>query len=112
MSQPPPEGPLDLGNLFQQAQRLQQDMMQAQEQAKTRLVEASSGGGMVTATVTGGGELRALKIDPQCVDARDIGMLQDLIIAAVNQALAKAQEMMQQEMSKLAGGMSLPPGMF
>lgn len=112
MSQLPPEVPVDLGNLFAQAQRLQQEMLQAQEQAKTRSVEASSGGGMVTATVTGGGELRALKIDPNCVDPKDVGMLQDLVIAAVNQALAKAQEMMQEEMRKLAGGMSLPPGLF
>jgi DNA-binding YbaB/EbfC family protein len=112
MSQPPSDGPLDFNALFAQAQRIQQDMMQAQDQEKARTDEASSCGVMVTATVTGGGELRALRIDPQCVDARDVAMLQDLIIAAVNQAIAKAQEMMQDEMRKLAGGMSLPPGLL
>ncbi|MSP61498.1 MAG: YbaB/EbfC family nucleoid-associated protein [Myxococcales bacterium] len=107
-----PDGALDFGNLFAQAQRLQQEMMQAQEQAKLLTVEASSGGGMVTATVSGGMELRALKIEPGCVDPKDVTMLQDLVIAAVNQALAKAQEMVQDEMRKLAGGMQLPPGLF
>ncbi len=110
MSQPP-EG-LDFGNLFAQAQKLQQDLVEAQEKAKAKTVEAASGGGMVTATVTGGLELRALKIDPQCVDPKDVGMLQDLVIAAVNQALAKAQEMVQEEVKKLAGGLPLPPGLF
>ncbi len=116
MSEPPPdgrgEGPLDFNALFSQAQRLQQDMLSAQEQAKARIVEASAGGGMVTATVTGGGELRKLKIDPQCVDAKDLGMLEDLIVAAVNQALVRAQEQMQEEMRKLAGGLNLPPGLL
>src|ERR1700730_8815528 len=112
MTEPPSDGPLDFGALFAQAQRIQQDMQQAQERAKARTVEASSGGGMVTATVNGAGELAALKIDPQCVDPKDVGMLEDLVIAAVNQAVAKAQEMTQEEMRKLAGGMNLPPGLF
>src|SRR2546428_10473765 len=104
MSQPPPGGP-DLGNLFQQAQALQQKMLDAQEKAKAKTVEASAGGGMVTAVVSGGMEVVSLKIDPQCVDPKDVTMLQDLVIAAVNQALAKAQEMMQGEMQSVAGGM-------
>lgn len=113
MPQPPDgSGGLDFGNLFAQAQKLQQDLLAAQEAAKSRTVEASSGGGMVTATVSGAIELRALKIDPSCVDPKDVGMLQDLIIAAVNQAVAKAQEMVQAEVQKLAGGMQLPPGLL
>jgi DNA-binding YbaB/EbfC family protein len=107
----PPEG-LDFNNLFAQAQKLQQDLMEAQEAARAKTVEASSGGGMVTATVSGALEVRALTIDPSCVDPKDVGMLQDLIIAAINQALAKAQEMVQGEVSKLAGGMQLPPGLL
>ncbi len=111
MAQQPPDG-LDFGNLFQQAQKLQQDLLDAQEKAKARTVEASAGGGMVTATVTGGLELRSLKIDPQVVDPKDVAMLQDLVIAAVNQAIARAQEMVQDEVKKLAGGMQLPPGLL
>ncbi|HEX2573025.1 MAG TPA: YbaB/EbfC family nucleoid-associated protein [Polyangia bacterium] len=107
MSQQP-----DLNNLLAQAQQLQQQMLRIQEQARLKTVEASAGGGMVTATMTGGFELRALKIDPQCVDPNDLQLLQDLIIAAVNQAILKAQEMVQEEMQKAAGGMGLPPGLL
>lgn len=110
MNQPPQGGPPDLGNLFAQAQQLQQKMMEAQERAKRRTVEASAGGGMVTATMNGALELTSLKIDPQAVDPRDVGMLEDLVRAAVNQALVKAQEMMQGEMQSVAGG--LVPGLF
>ncbi len=105
----PPGGP-DFGNLLAQAQQLQQQMLEVQEKAKQKTVEASAGGGMVVATVTGGLEIKSLKIDPQAVDPNDLTMLQDLVIAAVNQALLKAQEMVQEEMRKVAGGM-LPPGM-
>ena len=106
MSQP------DLSQLFAQAQQLQQEMLKAQDGAKSKLVEASAGGGMVTATMTGGFELRALKIDPQCVDLKDLQLLQDLIIAAINQAIQKAQEMVAAEMGKVTGGLGLPPGLF
>ena len=102
----------DLNQLMQQAQALQQKMMEAQEDAKQKTVEASAGGGMVTATMTGGFELRSLKIDPQAIDPKDVTMLQDLVIAAVNQAIQKAQEMMAEEMQKVTGGMGLPPGLF
>jgi DNA-binding YbaB/EbfC family protein len=107
MSQQP-----DFNNLLAQAQQLQQQMLRVQEEARSKTVEASAGGGMVTATMTGGFELRALKIDPQCVDPSDLQLLQDLVIAAVNQAIQKAQEMVQEEMQKAAGGMGLPPGLL
>jgi DNA-binding YbaB/EbfC family protein len=107
----PPGGPPDFSQLLAQAQQLQQQMLDVQERAKAKTAEASAGGGMVTATVSGGLELRALKIDPACVDPKDLSMLQDLVIAAVNQAIAKAQEMVQEEMKQVAGGM-LPPGLF
>ena len=101
----------DMNALFAQAQQLQSKMMEAQERAKQQSVEASAGGGMVVASVNGALQLTSLKIDPQAVDARDVGMLQDLVIAAVNQALLKAQEMVQGEMQTVAGGM-IPPGLF
>lgn len=107
MSQQP-----DFNNLLAQAQQLQQQMLRIQEQARSKTVEASAGGGMVTATMTGGFELRALKIDPQCVDPNDLQLLQDLVIAAINQAIQKAQEMVQDEMQKVTGGMGLPPGLL
>lgn len=106
MSQP------DLNALFAQAQQLQQELLKSQEAAKARTVEASAGGGMVVATMTGGGELRALKIDPQVVDPKDITLLQDLVIAAINQAFQKAQEMVAEELQKVTGGMGLPPGLL
>jgi len=106
MSQP------DFSSLLAQAQQLQQQMMRVQEEARAKTVEASAGGGMVVATMSGGFELRALKIDPQCVDPNDPVLLQDLIIAAVNQAIQKAQDMVQEEMRKTAGGMGIPPGLL
>ncbi len=115
MAQPPgvpaPPGPASLEGLLAQAQQLQQKMMDAQERARGLSVEASAGGGMVVAQVNGALQLTSLKIDPQAVDPRDVGMLQDLVIAAVNQAMIKAQEMVQGEMQTVAGGM-LPPGLF
>jgi hypothetical protein len=110
MNPPQGGGPPDLSNLFAQAQQLQQKMMEAQERAKAKVVEASAGGGIVTARVNGAFEVVSLKIDPQVVDPKDVGMLEDLVRAAVNQALAKAQEMMQGEMQSVAGGMM--PGLF
>lgn len=106
----PPQGPPDLSNLFAQAQQLQQQMLAAQERARSKTVEATAGGGMVTATMNGALELTSLKIDASVVDPKDVGMLQDLVIAAVNQAVLKAQEMMQGEMQQVAGGML--PGLF
>jgi DNA-binding YbaB/EbfC family protein len=104
----------DLGAMMQQAQELQAEMVKAQEAAKQKVVEATAGGGMVTVQMTGGLEVRKIKIDPSVVDAKDVGMLEDLIAAAVNQAVKKAQELtaaaMQAAMGPL-GGM-LPPGLL
>ncbi len=100
-----------LGNMMKQAQQMQQKMGQMQQELETQQVEATSGGGMVTAVVNGRQKLLSLKIDPQVVDADDVEMLQDLISAAVNEAILKSQEMMQAEMSKLTGGMNIP-GLF
>ena len=100
-----------LGNIMKQAQQMQQKMGQMQQEMETQQVEATAGGGMVTAVVNGRQKLLSLKIDPQVVDADDVEMLQDLISAAVNEAIHKSQEMMQAEMSKLTGGMNIP-GLF
>ena len=98
----------DLGNLMQAAQRMQADLQRAQSDLAQKKVEATAGGGMVTAVVTGALEVVALKIDPSVVDPKDVGMLQDLVVAAVGQALAKAKQLQQEEMAKVTGGMSLP----
>ncbi|MGB9716434.1 MAG: YbaB/EbfC family nucleoid-associated protein [Thermodesulfovibrionales bacterium] len=97
-----------LGNIMREAQKLQAEMMRMQEEAKTKTVEATAGGGMVTAIANGAGELVSLKIEKEVVNPDDIEMLQDLIIAAVNEALRRAQEMVNAEMSKLTGGLQIP----
>ncbi len=104
-------GGFDLNTMMQQAQQLQQRMLQAQDEAKQKTVEASAGGGMVTVTMTGGLEVRAIKIDPACIDPKDPTMLQDLIIAAMNQAIQKAQELQAGAMQAVTGGVGIP-GLF
>lgn len=100
-----------LGNLMKQAQQMQKKMEQMQHELEGREVEASAGGGMVTARVNGKQKLLALNIEPDVVDPEDVEMLQDLIVAAVNEAVKKSQDMMQEEMGKLTGGMNIP-GLF
>ncbi len=100
-----------MGNLMKQAQQMQQKMMKMQEELAQRTQEASVGGGMVTVTVNGKNEVLNIKIEPQVVDPNDIEMLEDLLVAGVNEALRKAQEMVAEEMSKLTGGMKIP-GLF
>lgn len=100
-----------LGNIMKQAQQMQQKMARMQEELLTREVEASAGGGMVTATVNGAQQLVNLKIEPSVVDPEDVEMLQDLVMAAVNEAVKKSQAMAQEEMSKITGGMNIP-GLF
>ena len=97
-----------MGNLFKQAQQMQQKMAKLQEELGQRTVEASVGGGMVSVTVNGKNEVLSLKIEPQVVDPDDIDMLEDLVLAGVNEALRKSQEMVSDEMSKLTGGMKIP----
>jgi len=97
-----------LGDLMREAQRLQTEMMKMQEEAKKKTVEATAGGGMVVAIASGAGELISLKIEKDVVNPDDIEMLQDLIIAAANEALRRAHEMVNEEMSKLTGGLNLP----
>jgi DNA-binding YbaB/EbfC family protein len=97
-----------LGNIVKQAQELQERLGQIQEQAAARTVEASAGGGMVTVTINGRLQLVALRIDPEVFKGQDVEMLQDLVIAAVNQGIKNAQDMMAEEMKKLTGGLKIP----
>jgi len=100
-----------LGNIMKQAQLMQQKMARLQEEMGAREVEATAGGGMVTARVNGRQQLLEIKIEPAAVDPDDVEMLQDLVVAAVNEAIKKSQEMAQAEMAKITGGMNIP-GMF
>ncbi len=98
----------DMGKLMKQAQKMQAKMMRVQEELEAKTVEATSGGGMVTAVVNGKHELISIKIEKEVVDPSDIEMLQDLVVAAVNEGVRKAQEMAQEEMSKITGGFNIP----
>jgi DNA-binding YbaB/EbfC family protein len=97
--------------MMKQAQKLQSKMMEMQAELGNRTVRAQAGGGMVEAVVNGRQELVSLRIDKEVATPDDVDMLQDLILAAVNEALNRAREMMAQEMSKLTGGLQIP-GMF
>jgi DNA-binding YbaB/EbfC family protein len=98
----------DFMKMLQQAQEMQGKLQQMQQELESKTVTASSGGGMVTATADGKGQLRSIRIDPTVVKAEDVEMLEDLVIAAVSEAQKKAGEMAQEEMQKLTGGLSLP----
>ena len=104
-------GGANMQQLARQAQKLQQQMAKAQEELDTREFEATSGGGMVTAKVNGKRELLALTIKPEAVDPDDVEMLEDMVMAAVNEALRTAADTAEREMGKLTGGMGMP-GLF
>ena len=97
-----------LGNILKQAQEMHSKISQLQEEMAAKKVESSSGGGMVSVVINGKQEVLSLRIDPEVVSRDDVEMLQDLIRAAVNEAIRKSQEMMSEEMKKITGGMSLP----
>ncbi len=97
-----------MGNLMKQAQQMQAKMAKMQEEVGKRTVEAAAGGGMVKVVVTGKQEVLSIDIEPEVVDPDDVEMLQDLVLAAVNQALRESQAMMTDEMSKLTGGLKIP----
>ena len=94
-------------NMIKQAQKMQQDMLRMQQELQEKEYSAASGGGMVTATVSGKHELKNLVIDPEAVDPEDVEMLQDLVIAAVNEAMRTAESESAASMSKLTGGLNL-----
>ena len=97
-----------LGKMMKQAQQLQAKMAKLQEELAEKTVETSSGGGMVKVVANGRQQLVSIQIEQEVVDPDDVEMLQDLILAAVNDALTKAQDMVSGEMSKLTGGMNIP----
>lgn len=101
----------NMQQLARQAQKLQQQMAKMQEELEEREYEATAGGGVVTAKVNGKKELVALTIKPEAVDPDDVEMLQDMVVAAVNEALRMAEEATEQEMGKLTGGLGMP-GLF
>ena len=95
-------------NMLKQAQKMQQDMMRMQQELQEKEYEAAAGGGVVTATVTGKRELKEVVIDPEAVDPEDVEMLQDMIVAAVNEALRAAESDSASTMQQLTGGLGLP----
>ena len=96
------------GNMMKEAQRLQQQMMALQEEVGKRTVEATAGGGMVTVVANGKQEIVSVKVDPEVVSKDDVQMLEDLVLAACNEALRKSRELVQQELGKLTGGLKIP----
>jgi len=108
------KGMPNMGNIMKQAQQFQAKMAKLQEELGDRTIEATSGGGMVTVTANGRQEIVSIRIDPEVVDPGDVEMLQDLVQAAVNDALNRAKEMANEEMGKLTSGLNLPniPGLM
>ncbi len=100
-----------MAKLMKQAQQMQASMQKMQEDLGNRLYEGSAGGGAVTATCTGGGDLKSIRISPDIVKDGDVEMLQDLIVTAVTDASGKAKAEAQKELGKLTGGMGLPSGL-
>src|SRR3989338_6142202 len=98
----------NIAEMMKQAQKQAQKMEKIQNDLKERVVEASSGGGMVTVHINGKQEILSIKIDPEVVDPKDVQMLEDLILSAVSQAFKKSQELYQAEMAKLTGGLNIP----
>lgn len=107
----PPMGGGNMQQLLRQAQKMQQDMARVQAELEEKEVTASAGGGAVTVVATGKRLIKSIAIQPQAVDPDDVDMLQDLVLAAVNEALKAAEELASQEMGKVTGGMGMP-GMF
>ncbi len=102
---------MNINDIMRQAQRMQSKIEKIKEEVGNNTVEGTAGGGMVVVKVNGRGELQSVKIEEAVVNSDDVEMLQDLIVAATNQAIARATKMMQEEMSKVTGGMPIP-GLF
>jgi nucleoid-associated protein EbfC len=98
----------NLGNIMKQAKKMQERMGKLQQELETRTIEAQAGGGMVKVVVNGKFEIVSLQIEKDVVNPEDIEMLQDLVAAAVNEGIRKAQEMASQEMAKITGGLNIP----
>ncbi|PLX67490.1 MAG: YbaB/EbfC family nucleoid-associated protein [Denitrovibrio sp.] len=104
---------MNIQQMMKQAQKMQKKMEEAQEEAAKEVVEATAGGGMVTVKVNGKQEILSINIEKDVVDPEDVDMLQDLVLAAVNEGLKKSQEVVQEKMAAISGGMGLNiPGLF
>jgi DNA-binding YbaB/EbfC family protein len=103
---------MNIQKMMKQVQKAQEQMAAVQEQLASKTVEATAGGGMVKVVMSGDGNLRSVTIDPEVVDPEDVDMLQDLIVAAVNEAKRRSAELASTEMQKVAGGMGIPPGLI
>jgi len=106
---------MNMQKMMKQMQKMQADIARVQEELESKTVEASAGGGMVSVTANGHADILEIKIEPDAVDPDDIEMLEDMILAAVNEAMRKAKELSEQEMKQVTGGMNIPgmpPGLF
>jgi len=101
----------NMGKMMKQVQKMQADMAKVQEEVATKTVEATSGGGVIKVVANGKQEIISIEIKPEAVDPEDVEMLQDMVVAAVNEALRTAQEMVAGEMKKITGGLNIP-GLF
>ncbi|NLM70305.1 MAG: YbaB/EbfC family nucleoid-associated protein [Firmicutes bacterium] len=99
---------MNMQKMLKQVQKMQAEMAKAQEELKNKTVDATAGGGVITVTANGNQEIVAIKIEPDAVDPDDVEMLEDLVVAAVNEALRKAQDLVAQEMQKITGGLNIP----
>ncbi len=104
-------GMANMGKMMKQVQKMQQQMKKMQEELEERTIEATAGGGAVKVVVNGKQEVLSIEISPEAVDPEDVEMLQDMVLAAVNEAIQKSQEMVQTEMQKITGGLNIP-GLF
>ena len=103
-----PGGGANMNQMIKQAKKMQEQMAKMQEELQEKIVEASAGGGAITAKVNGKQEVLEIKIKPEVVDPEDVEMLEDLILAVVNEAIKKSQDMVSGEMSKITGGLNIP----
>jgi DNA-binding YbaB/EbfC family protein len=99
---------MDMKQMMRQAQKMQAELAKAQDEIKDMTAEATAGGGMVTVVATGNNEIQSIKIDPAAVDPEDVEMLQDLIVAAVNEAIRTVEQVSATEMEKITGGLNIP----
>lgn len=99
---------MNMNKMMKQVQKMQQEMARVQEEMSAKTIEGKAGGGAVTVTVNGKPEVVAVKIDPEVVDPDDVEMLQDLIMAATNEAIRQSQDMMSQAMARFTGGLKIP----
>lgn len=102
---------MNIQKMMKQAQKMQADMQQAQEELGQRIVEATAGGGKITVTANGAGDILSIKISKEVVDPNDVEMLEDLVLTGVQKAIEEGRALMQAEMGKITGGMGMPPGL-